>query len=300
MILFRPHQMQPKLNGTEPCELGPEFAFSLEQKKVMCDTSKYLRDNPARLSIKDFKWLGLRLVNDVTVSDGDIFSFDVGLDSFKEYDCSDKPPSEYEDFFTVKKVTVPGSANKCRYMVKQPVIELHAKKSLASEPSIISTLIYTDASTLTLRSSSLELCGSRLAKVKDGGDAEYGFVSVNGAAMHMAWDQSPFFTGCGPGEAKTLDLVGKHVQTFASLFYPQASVTGQEGLCPLNYVKSGDLCYGQLGYFYHYPLRHPLLASYLGVLPQESRLDVLPAAPMVSSATLPAVVAGASKTVSVL
>jgi hypothetical protein len=155
--------------------------------------------------------------------------------------------------------------------------------------------MHADAATLALRFSSLELCGSRLQGIWPGQGGEYAFGAVNGALMFLAWDKSPFFTGCGAGEVKSKDTVAKHVKAFNESFYPQTSVTGQEGLCPLNYVKSGDLCYGRLGYFYHQPLGNPNLTSFLGVLPGESRVDSLPTDPIVSSVTLPSAVAGGSK-----
>jgi len=283
----------------------------LKQKKsLICPIYNRLRDNPAKLSVKDFRAVGVRLARDALVSDGDIFALDLAIDPSKEYDCpkypdpkpEDKeppppvPPVEevYMNSLTLKREEVPDSNGKCRYITKKPVIELHGKKPSESETLPVSSFMHADAATLALRFSSLELCGGRLQGVWPGPVGEYAFGAVNGALMFLAWDKSPFFTGCGAGETKSSDTVAKHVQAFTESFYPQASVTGQGELCPLNYVKSGDLCYGRLGYFYHHPLRHPNLTSYLGVLPGESLVDLLPADPIVSSLTLPSVVAGGS------
>lgn len=291
-VYFRRHPLaKPLKDRFDPAP--PAKQPSQAEQVVIADLDRYLRENPAKISIKDFKISGVRLGRDALFSDGDIYTFDLGLDSSKEYDCNSKPPESYDDFYTIEKVEVPASDGKCRYITKKPIIELHDKyiSSSAVDPLPVSMFMRSDASTLALRFSSLELCGSRLSKVGQGG--EYAFGAANGGLMILAWDQSPFFMGCGTGEVKSADLVGKHVMTFSELFYPQSSLTGQEGLCPLNYVKSGDFCYGRLGYFYHHPLRHPNLIAYLGVLPGESRVDSLPALPIVSSVTVtpPAVIA---------
>jgi hypothetical protein len=281
-----------------------------QKKSFICPIYNRLRDNPAKLSVKDFRAVGVRLARDALVSDGHIFLLDLAIDPSKEYDCPKYPDPKPEDkeppppvpldaevyinSLTLKREEVPNSNSKCRYSAKKTVIELHGKKPSGTETIPGSSFMHADAATLALRFSSLELCGGRLQGVWPEPVGEYAFGAVNGALMFLAWDKSPFFTGCGAGETKSNDTVAKHVQAFTESFSPQASVTGQGELCPLNYVKSGDLCYGRLGYFYHHPLRHPNLTSYLGVLAGESRVDLLPFDPVVSS-TLPSVVAGGSK-----
>lgn len=280
--------LKDKLDPTDPAKKP-----SPDEAKIITDLDEKLRGNPARLSIKDFVTSGVSLGRDGLFSDGDIYTLDLDMDSSKEYDCDATPPKSYNAFYTIKKVEIPGKSGQCRYITKKPIIELH-DKVISADPAPLSTFMRADASTLALRFSSLELCGSRLSKA--GTSGEYAFSAVNGGLMILAWDQSPFFKECGT-TLKSVDSVAKHVMTFSELFYAQSAVTGQEGLCPLNYVKSGDLCYGRLGYFYHHPLRHPNLIAYLGVLPRESRVDLLPAPPMVSSVkmTPPSIIAAGNE-----